>query len=167
MPALTLQIHAALPPRFRLSSRWSLIYSTAECGFSLSMLFSQCKAHHGPTLTAVRDDGDAVFGVFATETWMPHPGHYGTGECFLWAVEGDGRIRKFASTGKNNYFMLSEVGYMAAGCGEGRFGFWLDGELLCGQSQPVPTFDNDCLASAERFKCVNLEVWGLEVAHPE
>lgn len=52
---------------------------------------------------------------------------------------------------------------MAAGCGEGKFGFWLDGELLNGLSQPVPTFDNECLAIMERFKCVNLELWGLDM----
>lgn len=119
----------------------------------------------------IRDDGDAIFGVFATETWQPHLGHYGTGECFLWRIEGvdndrhgsASRIRKYGSTGKNAYFMISERNYLAAGCGDGQFGLWLDEELLNGQSTAVPTFDNDCLASAEHFKCINLEVWGLDM----
>jgi hypothetical protein len=153
-----------LPPRFRLCTNWRLLYSTPEHGFSLSTLFSQCRYHEGPTLVVVRDDGDAIFGVFATESWKPHFGHYGTGECFLWRVEGDGQaIKKYGSTGKNAYYMISESNYMAAGCGEGKFGFWLDGELLNGLSQPVPTFDNECLAIMERFKCVNLELWGLDM----
>lgn len=104
--------------------------------------------------------------MFATEAWRPHFGHYGTGECFLWRVEksaDDTRIRKYSSSGKNAYFMISERSYLAAGCGEGKFGIWLDEELLNGQSSSVPTFDNDCLASAERFKCINLEVWGLDM----
>jgi hypothetical protein len=145
-------------------SNWNLIYSTPEYGFSLSTLFSQCRQHYGPTLVVVRDDGDALFGVFATEPWKPHFGHYGTGECFLWRLE-KGRVKKWSSTGRNDYFMISETTYMAAGCGEGKFGFWLDAELLEGLSQPVSTFENECLASTERFKCVNMEVWGLSMAH--
>lgn len=112
----------------------------------------------------VRDDGDAIFGVFSTEPWKPHFGHYGTGECFLWCVESDGRIKKFGSTGKNVYYLISETSYIAAGCGEGKFGFWVDAELLHGLSQVVPTFDNECLASAERFKCCNIEFWGLDMS---
>lgn len=157
------QIHAALPPRFRLCTTWKLIYSTPKHGFSLSTLFSQCRAQEGPCLLIVRDDGDRLFGVFSTEAWQPHFGHYGSGECFLWRVLPDGRIRRYASTGKNAYFLLSEPSYLAAGCGEGKFGFWLDGELLNGLSQPVPTFDNECLAARESFKCINLEVWGLDM----
>lgn len=58
--------------------------------------------------------------------------------------------------------MLSECEYLAAGCGQGRFGLWVDEELLNGQSYPVPTFDNECLASANHFKVINLELWGLD-----
>lgn len=156
-----------MPPRFRLCTRWNLLYGSTEHGFSLSTLFNQCIRHNGPTLTIVRDDGDAVFGVFGTEAWRPHFGHYGTGECFLFRIESDGRIKRYGSTGKNAYYMISETTYLAAGCGEGRFGLWIDGELLNGLSQAVPTFGNECLASAERFKCVNIEVWGLDTSPPK
>ena len=161
------KIHAAIPSRFRLCTQWRLIYSTAEDGFSLGSLFSHCKHHHGPTLIVVRDDGDCLFGVFATEPWKPHFGHYGTGECFLWrrctTDANDGRIQKWGSTGKNAYFTLSERDYLAAGCGDGKFGFWVDEELLNGQSYPVATFDNEVLGSRESFKCINLELWGLDM----
>lgn len=119
----------------------------------------------GPILTVVQDEGGVLFGVFGTEAWKPHLGHYGTGECFLWQREpSSGRLRRWASTGKNAYYLISEAGYIAAGCGEGHFGFWLDGELLNGLSQPVPTFGNPTLASGERFKCVAIEVWGLDMS---
>lgn len=157
------KIHTALPPRFRLSTKWRLVYSTTEHGFSLATLYSRSKYHEGPTLLAVRDEFEEIFGVFATESWRPHVGHYGTGECFLWRLQPDGRIKKWGTTGKNIYFMISEPTYLAAGVGDGRYGFWLDEELLGGHSHPVCTFENESLSSKADFKCVNLELWGLDM----
>ena len=102
-----------------------------------------------------------MFGVFATETFAPHHGHYGTGECFLWRLEEHKKVHKYGTTAKNNFFLLSEQQYLAAGVGESRYGLWLDEALLYGQSDCVSTFDNDVLSSRPSFKCVNIEVWGL------
>ncbi len=50
---------------------------------------------------------------------------------------------------------------MAVGCGEAKFGLWLDAQFDKGQSSAVPTFDNDPLAGQESFECVTFELWGL------
>ncbi len=159
------RIHAALPPRYRLYNRWTLTYSTYGDGFSLATLYRKGAEGSRPTLLVVRDSHHAVFGVFGTEPWRPHSGHYGTGETFLWRIakDGDGAsiVVKYGSTGKNSNFMLSEPSFIAAGCGENHFGFWLDADLLNGQSYPVSTFNNDTLASDRTFQCVSLELWSL------
>lgn len=82
--ALLGKLCSGMPARFLSIPEWTLLYSTEEHGFSLSTMYANCKEHVGPTILAVRDSQGALFGVFATETWKPHFGHYGTGECFLW-----------------------------------------------------------------------------------
>ena len=37
-----------------------------------------------------------------------------------------------------------------------------DGDLYGGTSGPSKTYDNPCLASAEDFECLEMEVWGME-----
>lgn len=71
-------------------------------------------------------------------------------------------MRRYRSTGRNDYYMLCETGFIAAGCGEGKFGLWLDGQLEYGHSHGVPTFDNDPLSKDENFECMAFELWGLQ-----
>ena len=42
--------------------------------------------------------------------------------------------------------------------------WWLNDELDTGTSGKAETFGNGCLASAERFKALNVEVWALGAA---
>ena len=143
---------------------WHLLYSTRGNGFSLSTLYTQVKNFKGPVLFAVKDENDDVFGAFANQTFSSRPGHYGNGETFLWKLDRPaGLLHKYPSTGKNNYFLLSEADYLAVGCGAGKFGLWLDAELLNGNSAPVPTFDNEQLSQNREFQCQGVEVWGLDL----
>lgn len=145
---------------------WHLLYSTRGHGFSLTTLYNQLKGFKGPILFAVQDDNDELFGAFANQPFACRQGHYGNGETFLWKIDRDhGLLHKYPSTGKNNYFLLSEADYLAVGCGAGKFGLWLDGELLNGTSAPVPTFDNEQLSQTREFQCQGLEVWGLDLEH--
>ncbi len=113
-------------------------------------------------ILAIKDHSNFIFGAYATHPFYPQIGHYGTGECFLWKFDNStSSIIKYKSTGKNDYFLMSENDYLAVGCGNGKFGLWLDKELLIGNSFPVPTFDNDYLASEPEFDLMALELWNL------
>lgn len=59
---------------------------------------------------------------------------------------------------KNDFFLYSTPDCLAVG-GCGRFALWLDGELLEGNSGGCATFGSPCLASAEEFKVMVVEVW--------
>lgn len=155
------KLHSGLPSRWRIASTWSLLYSTNFHGYSLSTLLGRSKGFPGPVIIIIRATDGSIFGAFTTEPFHPHIGHFGTGECFLWKQGQDGRIKRFKSTGSNDYFMLCETEFIAVGCGEGRFGLWIDGQLESGQTHAVSTFDNEPLALGENFECAVLEVWGL------
>lgn len=122
----------------------------------------------GAVLLVVKEvDSPGLFGCFATEPFLPHARHFGTGECFLFrrdTTEHNHQIIKFGSTGKNDYYLHAKPDYLAVGCGDGLFGLWLDSGLCRGSSNPVPTFDNHRLSSCDHFIIDAVEVWGL--AHP-
>jgi hypothetical protein len=48
-----------------------------------------------------------------------------------------------------------------------RHALWLDGEIDQGYSKESETYLNDCLASAEDFRCVEMEAWGIVVEAPQ
>ncbi|KAG9066186.1 oxidation resistance protein 1 [Linnemannia hyalina] len=53
-------------------------------------------------------------------------------------------------TGKNDYMVLSEPGFIGLGGGDGKFGLWLHSDLERGHSARCATFDNEPLAAACR-----------------
>ncbi|KAG0373265.1 oxidation resistance protein 1 [Mortierella sp. AD032] len=53
-------------------------------------------------------------------------------------------------TGKNDYMILSEPGFIGLGGGDGKFGLWLHSDLERGHSARCATFDNEPLAAACR-----------------
>jgi len=120
---------------------------------------------YSPQLVCIKDENDNLFGLMVSEALRPHSGPYGSIDCFLWKLEPKtNRIIKYAGTGKNNCYLLSERDFVASGCSNGKFGLWLDEELLNGTSSSVSTFDNEPLSSAgESFQCISLELWGLEI----
>lgn len=161
-------LRTGLPARWRSFPTWILLYSTRGNGFSLSTLYGNLRGFKGPVILAIRDTEDSIFGAFVSHPFQPRIGHYGTGESFLWRLHPgtsamDFAITQFPSTGKNNYFAMCEPEFLAVGCGAGKFGLWLDAELLNGTSDPVPTFDNETLSNSARFVCNSVEVWGLDL----
>ncbi|KAF9961698.1 oxidation resistance protein 1 [Mortierella alpina] len=51
-------------------------------------------------------------------------------------------------TGKNDYMILSEPGFIGLGGGDGKFGLWIHSDLERGHSASCATFDNEPLAVA-------------------
>ncbi|KAF9985950.1 oxidation resistance protein 1 [Mortierella antarctica] len=50
-------------------------------------------------------------------------------------------------TGKNDYMILSEPGFIGLGGGDGKFGLWIHSDLERGHSACCATFDNEPLAA--------------------
>lgn len=115
-------------------------------------------------MIAIKDEFGAIFGAFLNQSLGPRQGHYGNGECFLWHKQSSAdSFVKYPSTSKNNYFIISELEYFAVGCGGGKFGLWLEKDLFKGISDPVPTFDNEQLSTNQKFDCIAIEIWGLDL----
>ncbi|KAF8981761.1 oxidation resistance protein 1 [Entomortierella lignicola] len=59
-------------------------------------------------------------------------------------------VRFWKWTGKNDYMILSEPGFIGLGGGDGKFGLWIHADLEMGHSDRCATFDNEPLATACR-----------------
>ncbi|SAM09582.1 hypothetical protein [Absidia glauca] len=151
-----------LPQRYRLATRWSLLYSLDQHGISLTTLYRLVKNNKGPCLLAIKDADDQVFGAFLNESLKPGTHYYGTGECFLWRNTTNG-LKAYAWTGMNEYMILSEHEFIAIGGGDGKFGLWINGDLDKGYSTSCPTFNNEPLAGQPEFNCIELEIWGFRI----
>ncbi|KAJ3076687.1 Nuclear receptor coactivator 7 [Podochytrium sp. JEL0797] len=92
---LAAQLRPSLPPLYRESPTWRLIYSLDHHGISLNTLYHNCESLVGtngssgsqggdPVLLVIKDVDGGVFGAFASETLKVHNGYYGNGSCFLW-----------------------------------------------------------------------------------
>ncbi|WWC91351.1 uncharacterized protein L201_006294 [Kwoniella dendrophila CBS 6074] len=172
MEADKLRLH--LPPRQKLSSTWTLIFSLDQHGASLSTLyrladkFGQTHKTSGNILV-VRDSQGNRFGAFINETITKREGtYYGSGESFLFKLDTSSAIQPFRWTGKNQYFALCEAGFISFGGGDGVYGLILDSTFTQNSSATSPAYDNDVLSESRSrkssqailFDCVGLEVWG-------
>ncbi|WVW79046.1 hypothetical protein I302_101009 [Kwoniella bestiolae CBS 10118] len=168
------QLRGHLPPRQRLSSAWTLLFSLDQHGASLSTLyrlverFGQTHRTSGNILV-VRDGQGNRFGAFINESIVRREGtYYGTGESFLFKLDVESNIRTYRWTGKNQYFALCESGFISFGGGDGTYGLLLDSTFTQNSSATSPAYDNDILSEATPrksakaclFDCVGLEVWG-------
>ncbi|RUO96843.1 TLD-domain-containing protein [Jimgerdemannia flammicorona] len=161
------QIRRNLPRRYRLAQNWNLLYSLDQHGSSISTLYHRIKGK-GPLVLAIKDDDDGIFGAFVNEPFRPNPSYYGTGECFLWKAllsdrPEDAQVRVYPWTGRNDYILLCDSGFIGIGGGDGKFGLWLHSDLERGHSERCVTFDNELLSSSSEFECVQLEVWGFKI----
>ncbi|OAQ29841.1 TLD-domain-containing protein, partial [Linnemannia elongata AG-77] len=149
-----------LPRKLRNATKWNLVYSSDQHGISMTTLFHRCKGK-GPMVLALKDTTDAVFGAFVTEELKPNLTYYGTGEWYVMCQHMCVRIHKWPFlvcvtksfwkwTGKNDYMILSEPGFIGLGGGDGKFGLWLHSDLERGHSARCATFDNEPLAAACR-----------------
>ncbi|OZJ02988.1 hypothetical protein BZG36_03138 [Bifiguratus adelaidae] len=159
------QLRPFLPPRFKQASKWKLLYSLDQHGISLTTLYHKAKVK-GPQILAIKDDNDDVFGAFLNESLRPSPTYYGTGESFLWKVIGsneNSRVKIYPWTGRNEYMILCDPGFIGVGGGDGKFGLWLHANLETGHSESCQTFNNELLSRQPDFTCVELEVWAFEI----
>ncbi|KIJ34527.1 hypothetical protein M422DRAFT_180687, partial [Sphaerobolus stellatus SS14] len=72
-------------------------------------------------------------------------------------------------TDKNEYIALCDTGYISFGGWDGKYGLYLDANLMDGSSARCSTFNNRVLCSSVGqdesktvdFECVGIEVWGV------
>lgn len=82
-----------------------------------------------------------------------------------------GGIEVFKPTFANSYFVLSTPDFLSLGGGDGRYGLYVDRELMRGSSARCPCFANEILCASgsepgpvdrtERFNIMGVEVWGV------
>jgi len=154
-PGVCAQLVRAMPARNRMSD-WQLLYSTSLHGFSLQTFFALV-GKSSPTLLAIRDSYDNVFGCYAASPWVS-TGHryYGTGETFLFSAHPHFAVYKW--THANSFFQLSSLDNLAVG-GGGHFGLWIDSEFHTGTTGRSETFDNEPLTVDGDFRCIAFEAW--------
>ncbi|ODN74653.1 hypothetical protein L202_06993 [Cryptococcus amylolentus CBS 6039] len=168
----SLQHH--LPPRQRLINEWSLLFSMEQHGASLSTLYGlvekNTQKHPNMANILIVQGEDNVFGVYMNEPIVRHEGSYfGSGESFLFKVDGNRHVSPYKWTGKNQYFALCESNFISFGGGAGCYGLILDSTFLHNSSATCPAYDNDILcqlqqsktSSAVPFQCFGLEVWSI------
>ena len=121
-------------------------------------------AGYETTLVLIQDSNRYVFGGFCTEEWCFDNGFNGTGEDLVFTFKNENNCQVWESSGENSMFQYcDQQGFgMGGGLRDGRFAFFLGRDLLNGNSFKTECFLNDCLASNERFQCIDIEVWGFD-----
>eukprot|EP01125_Pyxidicula_operculata_P011027 TRINITY_DN360_c14_g1_i1.p1 TRINITY_DN360_c14_g1~~TRINITY_DN360_c14_g1_i1.p1 ORF type:complete len:363 (-),score=116.14 TRINITY_DN360_c14_g1_i1:60-1034(-) len=149
-----------LPLRLR-DYNWQCIFTTTQHGYNINTFFSVV-AEAGPTILLIEDTNGHVFGGFASEEWRSSSTDlfYGTGESYVFTVKPNFAVYKW--TRANDFFMHSSRSCIAMGGGtQGRYAFFIDGDLNYGTSEVSNTFLNRRLSSSEEFTCTVLEVWSF------
>lgn len=147
---------------------WKLTYSLRQHGASLSTLLA-CTAKksrggsvlHVPCVIIIEDSWGYIFGGFISPGMQNKSAYYGNGESFVFSIEPTAQVHRW--TGRNELFVLSNEHCFAMGGGGDGFAIQLDDELDTGVSSRSDTYDNHLLSSSEFFKCLNVEVWTLDM----
>ncbi|CAM9103018.1 unnamed protein product [Ectocarpus sp. 13 AM-2016] len=84
----TLARMEAAQPKHHRGYNWYLLYSTYRDGASYTTLYNRIQGEE-PTFLIVESMRGEVFGGFATSAWSSGCQYYGTGECFLFKIEGE------------------------------------------------------------------------------
>ncbi|KAL8290322.1 hypothetical protein RQP46_002580 [Phenoliferia psychrophenolica] len=179
-------IRPNLPPRLRISTTWTLLYSLDQHGVSIQTMYERMREGLDRTdsgvVIVVTDANGSVFGAYVNEGLRESRSYYGDGSCFLWKSTpfspSDFRvgssIKSFKWTGKNQYLVLSESDYLSVGGGDGKFGLWIDSKFEKGFSATCPAFDNEPLprggwekssgggkGDEAKFDVVRFECWAV------
>ncbi|WVF65697.1 hypothetical protein IAT40_000428 [Kwoniella sp. CBS 6097] len=168
------QLRQHVPPRQRLSSSWTLLFSLDQHGASLSTLYrlvekyGQTHRTSGNILVVCDGEGNR-FGVYLNESIVKREGtYYGSGESFLFKLFPTSHVKTFRWSGRNQYFALCENGFISFGGGAGTYGLLLDSTFTHNSSATCPAYNNEILSTsasvmssqAATFSCIGLEVWG-------
>lgn len=174
-----------VPVRFH-ENTLKLLYSTENNGMSLRTLYNRTK-NISPSIIAIRDTKQRVFGCYATQSWKSSSTrYYGTGECFVFGKpsQDDNKTMKVFKWSRNNsLFQFTSNSSLAIGGGAtSHFALWIDEDLFMGTTSSCSTFDNPPLTQcsendeenqakidqqkqsmdqANEFEILVLEVWGF------
>ncbi|ORX50753.1 TLD-domain-containing protein [Piromyces finnis] len=158
------QIRTKIPHLYKEAIKWKLLYSIDQHGLSLNTLYSNVK-HAGPCVMAIITDNDEIFGAFTPEPFDPtiSKSYYGNGLSFIWKLNNRNNVDFYQSKNTNQYYMLADNHFIAMGGGNGKFGLYLNENLIDGYLSPCMTFDyNSNILENENFECFGLEIWGFE-----
>lgn len=150
-----------LPARTRFN-RLELLYSTWKHGYSLQSIYRRMAAQAEnirATVLTIRSSDCEIFGAILSCPIVPKRDFYGNGETVLYSFTDSGKLHSFHWTGKNNFFVKSDPESLAIGADCGRYGLWIDAELIRGRTQHCATFDNDPLTLNEDFTISDVEIW--------
>lgn len=153
------QLCQNLPSRAKFNEM-ELLFATTKNGYSLNSLYRSMMKSADEirgTLLAIKDSNLQVFGAILNCPIVPENHFYGSGESLLFTFYEN--LREFPWTGKNNLILMADLESLAVGASCGKFGLWIDSELLHGRSETCMTFDNDPLTPHENFMVADIEVW--------
>jgi len=145
-----------LPPRVQ-GSRWELLFSTEQDGFSLHSLYRKSALVDSPVLIVIQDTDHAVFGALISCPPVISESFMGTGESWLFTFYPSFKVYEW--TGENNFIVRGGLSSLVVGSSDGHFGLWLDENFNQGRSMAVQTFNNKPLPGKEDFQINKLECW--------
>lgn len=159
-----------VPARFQ-ESALDLVYSTDLHGMSLNTLYHRA-SKKSPTLIAIRDTRNRVFGCYAAHPWKSSSTrYYGSGESFVFGTPDASSATVYKWSRLNSFFQFTSSNFLALGGGTGsHFALWFDEDLLMGTTSACSTFSSPPLSDPKNtkgtgcteFKILSLEVWSFE-----
>ncbi|EGR31847.1 tld family protein, putative, partial [Ichthyophthirius multifiliis] len=117
-----------------------------------------------PCILIIQTFAGDILGSYLSDPIQISTKFYGTGECFLFKFQDD-VIQCYKSTGINEHYMFSDSEGLGVGCGEEKFGLYIQKDLFKGQTNQCQTYDNELLVSTNKntFKIKKLEILGLDM----
>ncbi|PSN35785.1 hypothetical protein C0J52_09487 [Blattella germanica] len=146
---------------------WSILYSSSVHGISLLSLVEHIQKK-GPTLLVIKDNGNYIFGGYASESWKPEVAKfYGDPTSFLYTLHPKMNIYRASGRNKNYQYLAFRKRNIPNGLGfggsEGNFTLWIDQDGMSGETNiRCSTYvDVPRLSSHKKFIIVQMEVWGF------
>jgi len=153
------------PSMYKEYRNWKLLYSLDCHGTHIQTMYDSV-FEKSPLVIAIMDEDGCIFGAYSTDYFRSETHYYGNGQTFLWKYtineNGIGTLNYYKATGSNHYYMISEKDYIAFGGGKG-FGLHLSDHFSYGFTDNCETYNNDVLACKKEFKCLNVEIWCLDL----
>jgi LysM repeat protein len=161
-PHMSKQLAPFLPIQLQFD-QWTLLYNLQAHGCALSTFYQRTRRRKNTLIIVETSDGE-IFGALNTDEWKVSATYYGSGESFLFAMDGASKeVTVYNWTGQNEYFIWSNEDKIAMGGGGGGFAFVLDQDFAAGSCAASATFGNPSLVKTKRtFSIVNFECWGFE-----
>ena len=98
-----------------------------------------------------------IFGALVSEAPRMSEKFIGTGESWLFSYKTDNLVT-YTWSGENTFIMQGSTTSLVIGSDQEGFGLWFDGNLNIGSTQPVSTFNSECLTKDHDFIIENIEL---------